>query len=647
MANDEPDATEVAALADELRGVLGRRLPETFKDPASHDVDEMFPITARVVQTLEQHIWDRDPPGALIAVMRQGAANLPDVVFPDATITWRYLAETLAGLRSETAPRADGSRHTYDSLHKEIYTKFFNASATTFKRRIRDMRLMLARILLELESGAIESQENSPPSLVDPTLIDRSTYTDYIRSYVDAGHLIVCIWGEPGTGKTVLAEQAAILIAQSRPILKLRPADANVLRDDIVDVLITEGLEPTNWGDSYCRAALRHALSGQPKSGVLILDNIEDEELVWQLIPKLPPIPVLITMRNEPQNPEIKKVELFSFTEKQACAFITGYLNNSDEAGTLALARVLGCRPLALDHAVRFIHQSSDVTIHDLVTKLRTNITEGLNLVTSPADHARNLINLYKAILAFVVYDQTALRLLDNFLAVAGKGGMEDRELLYLFMQSEFGGSSDRVRLAAGRRTLAMLGLLREESSHGHRTKPLLVMHPLTYDILRDLRIPVPFEIEYKYLEFILSRRAESVIPGQVTSGTSLAYMKHRIMDIVSELNLPTGWKTIHAVDESTWMAVREQPEGVDSDTGEITTSDYIVRYELHSDNSVYMLDYRTGERRKPDDFEAQQLAQAIQLYHGAVKPFLREIQDMNLDSDDRTGTEEELPEEE
>src|SRR6202000_1170053 len=125
----------------------------------------------------------------------------------------------------------------------------------------------------------------------------------------------------------------------------------------------------------------------------------------------------------------------------------------------------------------------------------------------------RNIARLYEIILASLSGDEPAQAVLNAFLAAAGQHAVILRELIYIFMQSDQGGSHDRLYFRAGLRTLARRGLLREHyaerpislepnaqlSAHKHE----LSMHTLTYRILRDLSGMKPFRLEAKYFNFI------------------------------------------------------------------------------------------------------------------------------------------------
>lgn len=464
----------------------------------------------------------------------------------------------------------------------------------------------------------------------NPSLMERWNYMNQVLDAISSKRpMIICLWGEPGTGKTVLAQQVTQVLEM--PYVMLRAGDPDILRGDITETLISEGLQPTNWTDTYSRAMLKRQLNGEigPRSrNVIIIDNVDDEELIWQLVPKAPKGLILITMRSKPRSPDIQTVEIGDFTEEQACDFIRRQLIDADDTEVLALARVLGSRPLAIDHATRFIRESPDVSLCDLILTLVGSVTEGLGLVIEEADKRKHLIILYKSILAYVLERHDAGLLLDNFLAITGKSGINYLTgSLRFYTQSDAGGGLDRVRYRAGLRVLIPLGLIRE-AENGR----LIIMHPLTYEILRDLRGSVPFEIEAQYaLSFAdpktiervsrdLTRESSEEVPEHAGgTGAAQAWLMGRVLEVSSQ-GLPEGWRLFHAIDDRTWLSVREAT----TNSGETQT--YIVRYEVYP-IGVYKLDYRTGQRSSLDRDEAQLLANMIYQYHNQVMQLLQEVQ--------------------
>jgi hypothetical protein len=650
------------SLIHNLDWVAKRLLRRAYKQAGDLDERE-HPTLARVVKVIAgEQQWRDSPNQALINVMRGAIDRLGEQMVqrkpedkgkktrvPLACIDSpeRHLAEILYGFKDDELTARLGMEREHFTYKYDYYPAAKELAGleeyqkSTTKRMIGVIREDLADILLDMESQEVDRQDRSnsavktdhEPDSDGSSFIARNEYVDAIRSHVEADQLIVCIWGEPGTGKTVMADQIVNVLV-SGPVLRLRAGDPDVLRADIVEALMSEDMQPTNWSDAYCWAMLKQRISRLPelpRNRAVIIDNVDDEGLIEQLVPELPRIPVFITMRNKPRSPEFATVELHDFTEAQACVFIKNYLDNPDETETLSLARVLGCRPLALDHAVRFIQQSPDVTLRDLITELTISVTDGLNLVVDPAEKTKNLVRLYKIILASIVEDDATRHMLDTFLAIAGKSGMEERGLLYFFMESKFGGSSDRVRLRSGLRALARRGLLREDSI-GREHGALLIMHPLTYEILRDLRTPVPFQIESEYLRFLMRPEVAELLhkgkfdPGKLRSGWANAWGRAQELAAVKGLDLPDGWKTIEIIDEYTWVAIREQPEEIDPGSGNIVASEYIVRYEVYP-HGVYKLDYRTGERTELELDEARQLWFSAGKFHDAIVPLLQNIQ--------------------
>ena len=196
---------------------------------------------------------------------------------------------------------------------------------------------MLKQARAARPSDAVRS--SGPGDVVAVPLIERAEYIQPLHACIAAGRRIVCIWGEPGTGKTVLASQFAASLNRDR-IITLRAADPKVLQADIIEALIREGLKPTNWSQEYSHAMLRQVLAEQPNSAAVIVDNVDSEDLVWQLLPKNPAIPVILTMRMCTQSPAVANLELHDFTESQSCKFIHNHLGRKGSTEVIALARV-------------------------------------------------------------------------------------------------------------------------------------------------------------------------------------------------------------------------------------------------------------------------------------------------------------------
>lgn len=606
-----------AALCKELSDLAERTLGNAFKQAGDQDEREKLPILADLIKGIVgDDRWRRSPSQAVSDIILEAIGGMPEKVTGRAPGSPREATGTNAGVGKPERKVAELLYGWADELPVR-YLEDGTEAGRTYKDNFLPAALELAglefaskrtqgrltAVVREDLAYALLDLYEHRPTAPDEVLIERQDYLERVRQAVTSGHRVVCIWGEPGTGKTVLADMAAR--ATASPVTTLRVGNPDVLRDDITNSLISEGMEPTNWSDSYSRAMLKRRLSGQdgrPRCRVLVIDNVDDEELIWQLIPETPGIPVFVTMRSKPQSPKLHPIEVEDFDEAQASAFISHNLSGLSDDETRSLTYVLGYRPLALDHATRFIRESPGMSVRELIDRLTLKRTDSLSLVMDRADRTKQLVTLYKLILSSVSANDAARPVLDTFLGITGKSGIGEVEELAFFLESDAGGSFDRIHFRAGLRALTPLGLLRENDTH-------LMMHPLTYEVLRDLRGAVPFEIEARYLSYLASPEIAELLnretydPAKLREGWQAAFLRAQTLMAANQLELPDTWVAVYMVDDLTWVAIREHRE-----SGSTTT--YIVRYEIYP-HGLYKLDYRTGERSTPGSDELRQLGEA------------------------------------
>lgn len=494
----------------------------------------------------------------------------------------------------------------------------FNGQAPDTFRRIdkngkepeylRQIATAVESIIERLGNSALRSPALEPSS----DLVRRTSYLDEIRELIDAGHIIIGIWGEPGTGKTTLASQVAFDLERGS-VLTLRAGDLSMLKDDTVDALVVENQQPASWTESYCRGALKRIIGEGPQSGVVVIDNIDNEEFIWQLIPAKPKIPVIITSRKRLRNERIQAIELHDFTEAEASDFIQSRLSNCGKGDAKVLANILGLRPLALDHVTLFIQESPGIDPPDLIDKLATSI-RALALATPPTNGALNLIQLYKMIYDSITRDETIKKVLDCFIGLAGSGGSTFFSLMYYFIGTEYGGNVDRVQLSSGLRTLAEYGLVRQSGLH-------LVMHPLTYGIMYELSIYTNLHYQGDYLLFLADPDATSIND----ESTTIENISEHARDLQKEaaacgLHLLPEWFLITCLDQHSWAALRifRNEDG--------QTALYVARYEVHP-QGIYKVDSRTARREPIELMEGRELHRVIHLYEGKARQHYLESQ--------------------
>jgi hypothetical protein len=590
-------------LANELGKIADKRLPRTFLDPVADGAK--FPITAEVVRILASEEWAENPTAALRLVMQRAIAKLPAGTPKNATISWRRAADILLGF--EATPPGEGRQQpSYKLDYVPRLERDSGYIGATFKRHVtRSVREELAKALLIL--GSQQSPKYASPSTErntrqerasssEPTLIYRNEYVEKISPLISDTQRVVSIWGEAGTGKSYLAAQTAEVLARGGQVIRLRAANEKRLRDDIIRALITEGFDPGSWDESYCRAILQNTLSGSPHAAVVIVEDVSAEDELWDLISPNPKVPVLVTTRVKLRAPQINAIELHEFTPSQARRFVEANLGPCDEVELESIVQLLGCRPLALAHAVLYIRETEDVTLRDLIEALGESITDGLSLVTLPNDEAGNLVKLYRKVISTLVPNEAARGVMDSFLAVVGRTGTNVQGLVWELLRGEFAYS--RVRFESGLRTLAEYGLVRKEAG-ADSLRTWLSMHPLTCEILRELRADAPREIESVYLHFL-----EEYKHVDQSGNHDSAWVWTISEEFRACVNLQIGWKNIRCIDRWTWVAIRET-----NDMG----GEYIKRYDIYP-HALYGIDYRTGVRERLSAPEARELLELAYL---------------------------------
>jgi tetratricopeptide (TPR) repeat protein len=624
-------------LREDLAFAASRRLPYLFKDRGADE--ETYPSLARVVAAIEPRLWDTDPTRALLVVMRRAIDQLPAEKarreFSERS-TWRDVARLLY-----FGSEADPSLRTYSEYRrrvKELTGYHWNASEKDLVRFTAEVRGRLADVLLAMTSAPAEretaSNGSDDPAPTDPWLIDRPEHLDHLQALVDAGHRVICLWGEPGTGKSTLAARFSRKIARGAPAPVIRCApmleavtpEAEIFRQDLAIALTVEGVDPTKLSKAMWFSRLCEQLAGQPRSAAIVLDNVEADELIAQAVAARPKIPVIMTTRKRPQRPEVVCEELDDFTEPQARDFIKHHLPEEADEDVKALAHVLGFRPLALEHAVVFVRESPDISVKELVQSLATKAADTLSAVTPLDQIERNLAGLYELVLTSLERHEDARAVLDSILAVAGGSGIGYREIVYLFMRSEAGGAHDRLHFRSGLRELGRRGLVRErqgvisreleESGYAGRSPYQLAMHALTYSILRELRGPKPLAIEAKYWDWVLAG-GHQTLPEDDTNAHEHAYLALLRWSMrASSGGLPRGWASLFCTDSRTWIALMEADEGDPAGT-------YIVRYAVRP-NDMYKLDYRSGKWSSLDHDEGVLLYLLITIHYERIHNVLQ-----------------------
>ncbi|MFI5558507.1 hypothetical protein ACIA2T_04445 [Amycolatopsis japonica] len=153
----DADSRNAKDLRVELKNMAIKRLPETFKKPDGSD-ERTFPLLARITSTVQPRLWEEDPTRALIQLMRQVIAALPDTKPPSSAISWRAIGTLLYGFRKNLPNKEDGTSLSYNDLinfcKNEAGWPIVKEDRNWSRKITEPLRARLAAIALEIEQRA-------------------------------------------------------------------------------------------------------------------------------------------------------------------------------------------------------------------------------------------------------------------------------------------------------------------------------------------------------------------------------------------------------------------------------------------------------------------------------------------------------------
>ncbi|MFI4994410.1 MAG: tetratricopeptide repeat protein [Hyphomicrobiales bacterium] len=168
--------------------------------------------------------------------------------------------------------------------------------------------------------------------------------------------VVVAICGLAGMGKTSIARACIDMLSPDYPGVWWINGQS---RQDIVNGLAALGarLDPKLENEAELGKVARAALARIERSErplLLVFDNVDNQSDIDEFLPARG-AHVLVTSRRSDWHGRAHEVAVDSMDEEEAVAFLQMRAGRKDEAGARRLARILGCLPLALDHAAAYV----------------------------------------------------------------------------------------------------------------------------------------------------------------------------------------------------------------------------------------------------------------------------------------------------
>ncbi|MFE9781827.1 hypothetical protein ACFYPA_27150 [Streptomyces sp. NPDC005775] len=478
----------VVLLAGELQQLKRR----TFGQLSEQELGSRLPALAAMARALHP-VPDSAAP-ALRKLMRVGVAEMEDRELGAA-------AAALFGL----APESYGMNLTARQ----------NAATTCFTPRpsvstFRQSPQYSQRVIEEL--AAALGNFNTP---VTPTeMRDRQAGMTIARTDLlaeaqallrDAGK-VLWIWGEPGTGKTVLAQEIAGRVRTHLPVVTVRLGNSHVAEADVLSAVGHDGVDARSWSQAACRLHFREMLEAGRSVSVVVIDGVIDEPALWELVPDTLRVPLIVTSRTRSDHGSVACLKPGAYTPEQARAVVGLLLPHLPADDAEALSAAVGHHPLLVDRICRHVLGGSGHSVDEVSQALVADLLVTLDAVGSLSSTGVSLTRVYQKTLAALREEHEGiLEVLASILWISS-GGSVPASLADDYLRHRFSGAVGALQVTAARRILARWAIVSEEND-------AVVMHPLTAVILQNLLADSFSAVVTDLLVFLRTTARDSTVP--------------------------------------------------------------------------------------------------------------------------------------
>ncbi len=305
---------------------------------------------------------------------------------------------------------------------------------------------------------------------------------------------ILCIWGGPGVGKTVLARQIARRLAPENAIETIRLGNSRTFCMDIAAIALRSGQPAETWSEAACLLHLRQILLESRGKRIFIVDNVTSADEAFAIVPDGAKALTIITSRELLDRQDIAELRVDEFDEHESMLAVESLLPTIDHSKAAKLGDILSRHPLAIDHVCRYCANIMSGTVDTAIAALQEDPIRAFSAMEDGNSAEPRLIETYRNTLDSLE-GSTTLTVLDAFLWL-GSSGLVRHEIFLPFLRHLFPGSLGEIQINAAGDELERRGLLDEREG-------ALVMHPLTFDVLRRLRPQTVTTMLVQFFEFL------------------------------------------------------------------------------------------------------------------------------------------------
>ncbi len=337
----------------------GRQLHEAAKKglqiflPGTADTIE-YDFLAEATQRIRGNEWGENPTNAFGRLVESAVNKLETLhierrYLTDCALSWRDIGEIMYKADPGVAKMTNksGNLLTYSDRKKLLKEK---SGGLLEGSKLDRQLLLLCEILVHILHDMTPEE---PPNQVDPDYVSRLQLEEKIHSAIVDNKHVILLHGEPGMGKSTLAEHVVRHYANRPAIIVARTEE--LLADTLADALEAYKSLPNSTDPLTLRREFRKLLAKDDAPPATLLDNLPDgpegQLLLKSLVSPEPKGRIFITSRRLLElSGNSEAIPVSAMSPDEAKRMIRSILGEISDDHADNLARTLGFRPLAIEH---------------------------------------------------------------------------------------------------------------------------------------------------------------------------------------------------------------------------------------------------------------------------------------------------------